>query len=137
MCFGSSVIVGPAPVASRPIAEVASAEYISSLKVVKVTYRRGGSATFNLGRVNHTRTRVVVTASYPTGSAPFATFRSMFVAEGNTDVDHVRWRDSSAVLRTKRIPAFSGGKSSDWFFFRSIRSRHNTSAPDIRITLRR
>jgi len=137
VCFGSSVIVGPAPVTSRPIAEIASVQYVSASKVLKINYKIGGSATFGLGQVNRTRARVPVTVNYPTKRAPFATFRSMFVADGNADVDHVTWRDASGTLRTEPLLAFSGGKGSEWFFFRRIRSQHNTSAPDIRITLRR
>lgn len=72
---------------------------------------------------------------YPTDAVPFVTFRSMFVAEGNADVGRVRWRDTSGVMYDDPIIAFAGGEGSEWLFYRSSRSTHNTSAPDIRIRL--
>jgi len=79
--------------------------------------------------------RVDITVNYPTGTLPFATFRSMFVADGNADVDHVRWKDASGALHDDAIMTFSGGEGTEWFFYRRTRSQHNTSAPDIRIRL--
>jgi hypothetical protein len=137
VCFGSSVIVGRAPIRSRPIAEVASVNYVSVSKTLQVTYKAGGSATLSLGQVSRKRARVVVTVRYPTRTDPFATLRSMFVSNRNADVDHVRWTDASGVLRTKPVARFRRGEGREWFFFRRTPSRHNTSAPDMRITLRR
>jgi len=125
VCFGSSVLVGPAPFApnSRPFAEIASVHYVSKSKTLEVTYRSLGSASFDLNNVNPTRAVVKVNVNYPT-NVPFTTFRSMFVKEGNADVDHVS--DDPVIT-------FPGGESTRWFFHRAVRSIHNTSAPDISI----
>ena len=134
VCFGSSVIIGRASTALRPIAEVTSARYVSMSKSMEVLYQTGGSAILDLQEVNRTIARVRITVNYPT-DIPFATFRSMFVEDGNADIDYVRWKDSSLVLHDDPIMTFSGGKGTEWFFYRSIRSQHNTSAPDIRVRL--
>lgn len=134
VCFGSSVIIGPASIALRPIAEITSARYVSTSKSMEVLYKTGNSAILDLHEVNRTIARVRITVNYPT-DIPFATFRSMFVEDGNADVDHVRWKDSSGVLHDDTIMTFPGGEGTEWFFYRSIRSQHNTSAPDTRIKL--
>jgi hypothetical protein len=135
VCFGSSVIIGPAAVGARPIAEIDSARYVSASKTMEVTYRTGGSARLDLADVTRTRAHVTVTVDYPTEAAPFATFRSMFVAEDNADVGHVRWRDPGDTTHEAGVMQFAGGEGTEWFFHRQIRSRHNTSAPDICIRL--
>jgi hypothetical protein len=137
VCFGSSVIIGPAAVADRPIAEIASVRYLSSSKTMEITYREGGSARLALQDVSRQRARVVVTVNYPTDAEPFATFRSMFVENGNADVDHVRWTEPEGTQHDAPIAEFRGGEGTTWLFHRTTRSRHNTSAPDIRIQLLR
>lgn len=134
VCFASSVIIGPASAASRPIAEITSAKYYSASKTMEILYKAGGSAILDLSEVNRTVARVRVTVNYPT-NVPFATFRSMFVEDGNADVDHVEWKDASNEINDDAIMTFPGGEGTEWFFYRSTRSQHNTSAPDIRIKL--
>lgn len=135
VCFGSSVIIGPASIAERPIAEIHSVRYVSATKSMEVLYQTGGSATLDLRECSRTITRVPITFHSPKSPLPFATFRSMFVFNGNTDVDHVLWRDTSGALHDDPIMTFSGGEGTEWFFYRSSWSQHNTSAPDIRIRL--
>ncbi len=135
VCFGSSVIIGSAAAAQRPIAEIVSVTYVSQSQSLEVKYRDGGSATIILRDVNRDLTRVQVNVNYPTGALPFATFRSMFVADGNADVDYVKWVDAAGVTRDDPILTFPGGEGKEWFFDRQTRSRHNTSAPGIRIRI--
>jgi len=135
VCFGSSVVVGPAAIAERPIAAIRSVRYRSSLRTLEVAYREGGAATLRLGTIDRQRALVTVKVNYPTDAKPFATFRSMYVKDGNADVDHVQWRDVAGKLRDSKVLRFPGGESSAWFFHRATRSQHNTSAPDIRIAL--
>ena len=78
VCFGSSVIVGPAAMSARPIAEIVSVRYLSASKTMEVDYAAGGSAILTLQEVDRTLARVGVTVNYGT-VPPFATFRSMFV----------------------------------------------------------
>ncbi len=135
VCFGSSVIVGPAAVADRPLAEILRVRYVSASQSLRLTYREGGEATLRLDAVDRLRTRVRVAVRYPTDARPFATFRSMFVSDGNADVDRVQWTDRDGLPHNDRILKFTGGRSSAWRFLRKVRSQHNTSAPDLRIAL--
>lgn len=134
VCFGSSVIVGSARPALRPIAEITSAQYLSASQTMELTYREGGSAVLTLDEVDREKARVQVTVNYETSVLPFATFRSMFVEEGNADVDHVRWEGPCGNVRDEQIMSFPWSEGSEWLFYRATRSRHNTSAPDILIT---
>lgn len=134
VCFGSSVIVGSAAPASRPIAEIASVRYVSSTQTMEVLYQAGGSAVLNLSEVDRTKARVRVTVDYPTATWPFATFRSMYVAAGNADVDRVSWKDASGSIDDSAILSFAGGDGTEFFFYRQARSQHNTSAPDTHIS---
>ena len=102
---------------------------------MEVQYTGGGSAILALERVDRTVTRVSVTVNYPTETVPFATFRSMFVADGNSDADHILWTDLSGTTHDDPIMTFGGGEATDWLFYRQTRSAHNISAPDIRIKL--
>jgi len=135
VCFGSSVIVGPVRGADRPLAEIASVRYLSATKTLEVIYRAGGSAILDLSNVDRSSARVQVTVRYATNRLPFATFRSMFIEPGNADVDRVLWRETSDAQRDEPIMSFRGGVGTAALFYRRTRSRKNTSAPDIRITI--
>ena len=132
--FGSSVIVGPAARADRPVANIKSVTYVPATDSLKVVYRHGGRATLRIARIDRRVARVVVTGFYDARpNVPFATFRSMFVEDGNTDVDHIRWSDSAGA-HDESIMAFKSASASLFFFGREIWSKHNTSAPDILIS---
>jgi len=131
VCFGSSVIIGSASVASRPLAEIASVRYLKPSNTLEVVYQTGGSALLSLQDVDRTRARVGISVNYPTDTAPFATFRSMFVTDGNADTDHVLWTAASGSAHDDAILTFSGGGGTEWFFYLRTPSQHNTSAPDI------
>jgi uncharacterized protein (TIGR03437 family) len=134
VCFGSSVIIGPAAPAERPIAEIAGVIYRSATQKLEVTYRAGGSATLDLSEVNRQIARVHVAVNYPT-DLPFATFRSMFVTETNADAARVSWTDTNGNAHDDPILSFTEGHAKEWFFSRRTLSQHNSSAPDIRIKL--
>jgi hypothetical protein len=130
--FGSSVVVGPAPRSARPVADVQGVTYNAADGSLLVRYVGGGTAKLRLGRVDRTVTRVQVVGRYHSSpDLPFATVRSMFVAEGNCDVDDVVWTETSGATRDDAIAAFGSGRGSDFLFRRAARSRHNTSAPDL------
>ncbi len=132
--FGSSVIVGPAARSDRPVANIKSVTYVPATDSLKVIYRHGGRATLRIARIDRGVARVVVTGDYDSRpSLPFATFRSMFVEDGNTDVDHIHWTDSAGA-HDESIMTFKSASASSFFFNREIWSKHNTSAPDILIS---
>jgi hypothetical protein len=132
VCFGSSMVIGPAAPAPRPIAEITSVRYVSATKTMEVRYLAGGSAVLSLSEVDRTMARVRVAVNYA-GSLPFATFRSMFVVSGNADVDRVSWNEPGGIPRDEAIMNFAGSDGTEFFFFRQTRPQHNTSAPDIRV----
>ena len=139
VCFGSSVIIGPTvntSPSSRPIAEITSVEYFSESEVVKVVYKEGGSAIISLKEMNRKKACVQINVNYSIDKLPFACFRSMFVTDGNADVDHVMWKDALGNYHDDAIMAFHGGNGTEWFFYRSTKSCHNPSAPDIHIKLK-
>lgn len=130
--FGSSVIVGPTLRSTRPVAQVRSVSYDALRHTFRVTYAAGGFADLRIQQVDRFATRVRVMARFATSpDTPFATLRSMFVAEGNSDVDQVVWVDDSGVGHAEGIMGFGSSPASEFLFRRATRSRHNTSAPDI------
>ena len=133
VAFGSSVIVGPAPIAYRPVVDIASVDYNTSARTLFVIYRSGGSATLDLNTVTRTNAIVKVAVNYPT-DLPFCTLRSMFVDFGNSDCDTLEWKDLSGNIYDVPIMSFVDAPGTDWFYKRSFQSKHNNSAPDIRIT---
>lgn len=135
ICYGSSLVVGPTPVSQRPIAEIKSVKYVSSSKTIEATYLFGGSATLDLNEVDRNIAIVKVSVNYPTNN-PFTTFRSMFIEEGNADIDHLKWKDASETSHDDLIMVFLGGEGEEWFFYRNTPSHHNESGPDIFVGLK-
>lgn len=131
ICFGSSVIIGPAVevTSTRPYADIQMAQVDMSALAVDLTYRNGGTARISLS-VDRSNATAIVDVSYSTNaSIPCAIFRSMYVSDGNSDVDHVQTPGGD-------FPILNGWTSLEglwWFFHRTVRSNHNTSAPDILI----
>jgi hypothetical protein len=132
VCFGSSVIVGPAKMADRPIAQLSSVEYLPATDQLSVHYTLGGDAIISIGEVDRTASKVTVSVSYST-DVPFATFRSMYVEDGNADVDSVGWLDLTEAWHHESVMPFPGSDAADLLFYRAVRSTHNTSAPDLRL----
>jgi hypothetical protein len=132
-CFGSSIVIGPAAGATRPIAEIASVNYVPATNSLEIRYRDGSSGTLKVIEIDRARA-VVRTVFSGTSALPLITFRSMFVAMGNADADHVQWRDGGGASHDDPILDFASGESAGWFFHRTQPSRHNATAPDIRIT---
>jgi hypothetical protein len=57
----------------------------------------------------------------------------MYVANGNSDVDQIRFLDADGNQQTQPILDFTEAIGRDWLFRRATRSVHNTSAPDLSI----
>lgn len=132
VCFGASIIVGAAEPSERPIAEISSVNYQSSDNTLNIIYSQGGSAKLNM-IVDRTKTTVTIDVNYPTNEHPFATFRSMFVDEGNCDTAKVSvWKDGFTVSDSNVLDVIQS--SGDKFvFYREEPSTHNMSAPNIQI----
>ena len=134
VCFGSSVIVGPASVCKRPFADIASVDYRTESRTLFVVYRSGGTALLDVSTVTRTNAVIKVTVNYPT-EKPFCTFRSMFVSGGNSDCDSIWWKGTNGVTKNSSIFLSSGTVGVEWFFYRQMKSKHNQSSPDIRVVL--
>jgi len=130
VCYGSSVIVGPATLGPRPYADVEAVQITvgSSSVRLDVTYGGGETAAIDF-TVDRTRAIAdVATTGFPDH---VAVLRSMWVADGNSDVDSVETAAGTKAILT----GWTNLEASAWFFHRQVVSMHNTSAPDIRIVL--
>ncbi|KAL3871298.1 hypothetical protein ACJMK2_039305 [Sinanodonta woodiana] len=90
--FGSSVIIGQSnPSHVRPFAAINNVFLNIQSWQMKVTYKDGGSARLELQN-NLIETRVIVSDIVfgQNSNYPFATFGSMYIADGNCGVDHVK-----------------------------------------------
>ncbi len=130
VCYGSSVIVGPAEQDSiRPFAEIDKIQIDPKDFELFVSYENGGDATL-VTSVNRDSAVVDIDINYST-TTPIAIFRSMFVEDGNCDVDHISANnDDFSILADWEIL-----ESSSFHFFRKFTSIHNNSSPDIRIEI--
>lgn len=130
-CFGSSVIIGPAPVSERPYVDVQQIVVNPAAMSLDLTYISGETAHVTLS-VDRTQATATVEIGYTISeTVPFTTFRSMWVADGNADVDHIQTLAGD-------FPILNGWTSllgPWWLFHRVYWSSHNTSAPDIRIAV--
>lgn len=135
-CFGSSVIVGPAPLdpspKPRPYVDIQEVQVNPAALSLDIIYRNGaGTAHVDLS-VDRSKAVAKVTVGYSTSThIPFATFRSMYVTNGNADVDHIQTQDGDLGI----LSNWASLQGLWWFFHRKFWSRHNTSAPDIRIVV--
>jgi hypothetical protein len=128
-CFGSSVIIGPAAPSSRPFADIQEARFDSARLALDLTYRNGGTAHISLS-VDRLQAVALVDANYITNaSVPFTIFRSMYVSDGNADMDHIQSPSGDFAIQQ----GWNYLQGPWWFFHRATWSRHNTSSPDIRI----
>jgi hypothetical protein len=129
VCFGSSVIIGPAVGLDtlRPYVDIQQIQVDPATIELDVTYRNGGTAHLQPS-VNRNQAEVIVDAGYPTSAAkPLAVFRSMFVSIGNADVDHIESPDENFPI----LGDWETLSGPWWYFYRQVHSSHNTSAPDL------
>ncbi|KAL8560157.1 hypothetical protein ACOMHN_021652 [Nucella lapillus] len=132
--FGSSVIVGHSdPADLRPSAPVTTVTFYPSTLAMHVQHLNGEAVKLKLSST-HKETQMVVKDILTSGRGdwglPFATLRSMYLEDGNSDCDSVLVDGKS--YRSIMDPWGSlRGKS--FFFFRRCESTHLTLSPDIRI----
>lgn len=134
--YGSSFLVGPIENEGRPVVDIASIDITPAPLSVVLNFVRGGRAVATLEKIDTTRTALRFTLlPGSNGRRPFAMLRSMYVAPHNADVSEVRWRDgSNSAGRAEPLPAVTTLYATDVRFGRSVPSRHNTSAPDMRFS---
>ncbi|WP_293030738.1 hypothetical protein [Pandoraea sp.] len=134
--YGSSFLVGPIRNEGRPVVDIASIDITPAPLSLVLNFVHGGRAVAALEQIDSTRTALRFTLSPGSeGGGPFAMLRSMYVAPHNADVSEVRWRDGrNGVRRVEPLPAVTTLRATDVRFGRSVPSRHNTSAPDMRFS---
>ena len=130
VCFGSSVIIGPAPPAERPYVDIEEVSIDPGALSLDITYLDGQWAHAQVS-VDRSQATVHVTVGYATVTDPVATFRSMWVSDANSDVDHADAPEGEHPI----LGGWSSLVGPWWFFHRDVRSTHNTSASDIRIEM--
>ncbi len=130
-CFGSSVVIGPAPVSERPYADIQEVRLTSSPVTMTLLYVTGERTKIKFF-VNRKNLIADVKAGYNNSEAqPFAILRSMWVSDKVSDVARIKSPEGDFPILTgwTRLPG------SSWKFYREVRSSHNTSAPDLTIRI--
>ncbi|KAL3878998.1 hypothetical protein ACJMK2_031320 [Sinanodonta woodiana] len=134
--FGSSVVIGQAnPTDVRPYSAITNVSLDIETLRMDVMYADGGSAKLQLQN-NLMETHFIVSDIVFGGNTnlPFAIFRSMYVSEGNSDVDHVRVNNAQPIHIMDDF-GFIMGLSFN--FYRTCTSKHLNLSPDIYINIKR
>jgi hypothetical protein len=132
--YGSSFVMGPVEQAGRPVARIASIAIETKPLAFKLRFANGGEAKVDVREISEARTTLDVAMKPGRKQGPrFAVLRSMYVAPDNADMSEVAWRATpGGAEQRKPLPEFRTLQAADVRFGRSVPSRHNTSAPDIR-----
>jgi hypothetical protein len=131
VCFGSSVIIGPASPSARPYVDIAEVVLRPEQMALGIRYRDRGAAAVQFS-VSRTQASAKVRVRYDT-RLPIATFRSMWVEDGNCDVDSIQTDTADLPI----LGDWRRAAGTSWRFYRGTWSRHNTSAPDLQISVAR
>ncbi len=134
--YGSSFLLGPVTHEGRPVVNIASIHVETRPLAVHLRFAEGGRAQVKVAEISRARTALDVSLRPASRrEAPFAVLRSMYVAPDNADVSEVAWRErTDAPQRVRALPDVVSFEALDVRFGRSVPSRHNTSAPDIRFS---
>jgi hypothetical protein len=134
--FGSSFLLGPIDgIETRPYVDYKRITFDWKTLTFTVEPSRGGKILVQLtGLGDEGTSEVAVTFDPPLPKGTiFSSIRSMYVAPGNHDTEHVTTRSAPGAepVRTP-VMAYTSGQVNDITFGRTELSRHNVSAPDIR-----
>ncbi|KAK6173017.1 hypothetical protein SNE40_016557 [Patella caerulea] len=135
--FGSSVIIGSTdPKSHRPSAPISEVDIDPYSFKFNIRYVDGSSADFKLSSTIEETEIVVSNLKFAQDMSihPFATLRSMYVEEGNSDCDSLMIDgEKSYHIMDDWHP--KNGRS--FMFYRRCESKHLTLSPDILLTVRR
>ena len=134
--YGSSFVLGPIVDAGRPAADIVSIAIDAKPLSFRLSFADGSQARVRVAEISRRRTALDVTMAPATkDDRAFVVLRSMYVAPDNADTSEVRWKDRvGAAARTSTLPAVATLRAAEVQFGRSLPSRHNTSAPDLRFS---
>ena len=132
--FGSSVVIGQSiPFLPRPSASIRHIDVNLKKMEIDVFYENDNTAKLEL-KSSFDETSLLVSDMKFKGIDrwPFLVLTSMWIADGNSDVDHV------SVNSNAPRKVFGNWKNlygTSFAFFRKCLSKHNTLSPDIRIEI--
>jgi hypothetical protein len=130
--FGSSFLIGPVEVATRPLVALRDITFDPRTRSFTLAFVRGGSATVTMATVDEHRHRLDVAFSAPITGRPFAALRSMYVTELDNDAQRIAVRESGAKgWREEPVMGFTAATAHTIWLGRVTPSRHNTSSPDM------
>jgi len=130
--YGSSFLVGPVEVQKRPLVRLKEIAFDPQTRTFKLQLMRGGHASLTLKAIDqkHISLDVALSQDVPRDT-PFASLRSMYVTETNSDVARLAWRrlngkrwHEASVMDLKQTAL------NHLWAGRRIPSQHNLSAPD-------
>ncbi|MCB1541056.1 MAG: hypothetical protein KDJ25_09495 [Rhodoblastus sp.] len=135
--YGSSFLIGPVEIKERPIVDLKAIAFDPATKTFTLDFRRGGSARMKLEAIDQDHISLDVSFDGPMpDNLPFATLRSMFATETNSDVARAAWLPKGAEAWSEgSIMDFRKGAVTEFWAGRRLPSRHNTSAPDMNFSL--
>lgn len=136
VAYGSSFLIGPVETSTRPFVAYKSVSFDPQTLSFSIAFEKGGTATITLAdiRTNHAAVDVAFDGVKDAGQG-FAALRSMYVTPARSDAAETRWQATpGAPEQTSDIVAFKSATAAAVTFGRTVPSRHNTSAPDIRFS---
>ncbi len=129
--YGSSFLVGPVDMQLRPVVELNEIAFDPKTKTFTLSFKAGGKAEMRIDTLDPDRIVLDVTFDGVPRNKPFASIRSMYVTEANSDTAHVAWRTKGGnAWGEARVLDFKGADATELWTGRMMPSRHNTSAPD-------
>jgi hypothetical protein len=130
--YGSSFLIGPVETQIRPIVDLKEIAFDPASRTFTLSFKRGGSATLKLETLDQDRLILDVAMKDVPTDRPFASLRSMYATEFNSDAAHVAWRsETSEAWGEAPVMGFKGAEATEFWLGRLVASRHNTSAPDM------
>lgn len=133
--FGSSVIIGQTnPLSNRPCAPISHLTIDPNSLKIKLFYMDGGIVPLHI-QTTLAETQLHVAGSHYTRDMnryPFFTFRSMYVTDGNNDVDHISVDGGPSIAIVDQWNTIHGNY---FAFYRKCISKHNTLSPDITLQI--
>jgi len=133
--YGTSFLVGPIEHRGRPIVDIASLSIDPEARRYDMVFADGSRARLSVAAVDRTRAELRVEFDRPVrDSQAFAGLRSMYVTADNADAARIGWLPAAGAAWQDR-PLAPGVRSEAEAIavrlWRSLPSRHNTSAPEI------
>jgi hypothetical protein len=130
--YGSSFLVGPVEVQTRPLVDIRDIAFDPETRTFTLAFARGGSAKVRVANLDQERIALDVLFDRPIARGPFAALRSMFVRDTDADTARAAWRGvNDPSWHSAPIMAFRSANAVELLAERVISSRHNTSAPDM------